>query len=875
MTQDRWQEVERIFHDALQYSGVDRIQFVESACGPDHNLRGQVRELLDAHERPGTFEGDEAAVLASELLHEEEPGRLAGRSLSHYRLHRLLGSGGMGEVYLAVDLALERAVALKVLPSALAGDADFLSRFEIEARAASALNHPNIATIHELDRNGDTQFIVMEYVEGETLEARILRGAIEPETIRELALQIASALEEAHGKGVLHRDLKPSNLMITPKGHVKLIDFGLARLSRQDAASAVPRLTVADTVMGTHGYLSPEQLTGSEVDARSDIFSFGAVLFEMATGRSPFRATNVPRTIANVLQAEPDGISACQRLGPSWLWSVIGRCLEKDPRNRYQSAGELRLALESRLGGAERRSGSLIGRRWFLAGAVPASVLAGGLLWRFFSGRSGNPSHIRSLAVLPLAHPAGAADQEYFSDGMTEALIGEIGRIENLRVISSTSVMQYKTAPAPLREVVRKLAVEGIVEGSVLRSADRIRISVRLVNAVEDRQLWSQSFEGSFSNVLELQREVAREVAHRISQRLAAEKGVRSSGSSDVPPQAYDSYLRGIYHWNRRTRVDLEKAIAHFEQTIRLAPRYVPAHVGLANSYSLLAPLTGVAPLQSYPKSEAAARTALRIDERSGEAHSALGVVLHEYHWDHAGAEAHFRRAIELSPNYAPGRQWYAELLIRTRRSQEGVELIQQALALDPVSLPVNAVAGWILHHAGRRPESIAQLKKAIALDPKFTLARGYLGRVLIAQNQSSQAIAEFEVALSLSNGAIRYRAELAAALALSGRRRDAEKHLRVLIRQSAGQYVPRFLMATVYMAFGKREQAIVSLQQAAGERGVWSLLANIEPIFEPLHGDPRFQAVLKSLGFSAYLRGRQLSGQNTEDSLSRGSPRQ
>ncbi|MFN0105029.1 MAG: protein kinase domain-containing protein [Bryobacteraceae bacterium] len=853
MTPDRWHEVERIFHDALQYSGGDQTRFVESACGTDYDLRRQVSDLLEAHERPGTFEGDEAAALALELLREEERGRLAGRSLSHYRLDRLLGSGGMGEVYLAVDLALSRPVALKVLPPALSRNADFLRRFEIEARAASALNHPNIATIYELDRADGTQFIVMEYVEGETLEAQIVRGAMEPEAIRDVALQIAAALDEAHGKGVLHRDIKPSNLMITPKGQVKLLDFGLAKLSGHGSISAAPHhtVTLTGTVMGTYGYMSPEQLTGRDVDARADLFSFGAVLFEMATGRPPFRAPTVGQTIANVLQAEPNGISAGERLGPPWVWPIIRRCLEKDREKRYECATELRLDLESRPGKAGRAAGRAISRRWLVAGVVPASVAAGGLSWRLLSGRFGEESGVRSLAVLPLASLAGSPDQDYFSDGMTEALIEELGRIDNLRVSSRTSVMRYKSAQVSLQEVARMLSVDGVVEGAVLRSADRVRISVRLVNAVQDRQLWSQSFEGSIANVLELQREVAREVALRISQRLAVEKGFAGSRASDIPPEAYDSFLRGRYHWNRRTRVDLEKAIGHFEAAIRDAPKYAPAHVGLADCYNLLAPLTGTAPSQSYPKSEAAARTALEIDRHSGEAHAVLGVVLHEYHWDHPTAEHHLRRAIVLSPNYGPGRQKYAEFLIRNRRRREGFELIQQALALDPVSLPVNAVAGWVLQHAGRHREAIAQLKKTIELDPNFILAHGYLGRVLTAGKQWSEAIAQYETAFSLSKGGIRYRAELAAALALSGRRADAEEHLGVLLRQSASEYVPMFLIATVHMALGDVERALEWLQRASGDRSVWSLLANVEPIYEPLRGDPRFQAVLRSLGFS------------------------
>jgi serine/threonine-protein kinase len=852
VTQDRWREVERIFHDALQYRGRERERFVETACGPDHDLRCQVADLLEAHELPGTFEGDEAARVAWELLREKETGRLAGRTLSHYRVERLLGAGGMGEVYLAVDLALDRPVALKVLPMAITGDPDFSSRFETEARAASALNHSNIATIYEFGEDGGTRFIAMEYVEGETLAAHIARGAMAPETVREVALEIAAALEEAHGKGILHRDIKPSNLIITPKGHVKLLDFGLAKWSGSDACSPASPSTVTGTVMGTYGYMSPEQLTGQPVDARADLFSFGAVLFEMRTARSPFSGMTVAETIANVLHREPRGIADDELSGPPWLWPVVRHCLEKDREKRYRSATELRLDLESRSAAVQKRSKPLIGRRWVVAGALPASLLASGVAWRLLSSRFGRHSGIQSLAVLPLGGLAESSGDEYFSDGMTEALIGELGRIENLRVISRTSVMRYKNTRVPLQEVARSLAVEGVVEGAVLRSGDRVRISVRLVNALEDRQLWNHVFEGSISNVLELQREVARDVAQLVSQRLAGNDGSSAARLQTVPPEAYDSYLRGRYHWNRRTRVDLEKAIGHFEQTIRSAPQYASAYVGLADCYNLLAPLTGLAPSEAYPKSEAAARTALELNGHLGEAHAALGVVLHEFHWNHSTAESHFRRAIALSPNYAPGRQWYAEFLIRNRRWQEGAETIQQALDLDPVSLPVNAVAGWVLHHARRRQEAIAQLNQTIALDPNFILAHAYLGRVLMAEKRWPEAIAEYQTAFALSSGGIRYRAELAAALALSGKRTDAEGHLHALILQSDKEYVPKFLIATVHMALGDQEQALDWLQHSTAERGVWSLLANIEPILEPLRGDRRFRSVLRSLGFSA-----------------------
>ncbi|MGH9779106.1 MAG: protein kinase domain-containing protein, partial [Candidatus Acidiferrales bacterium] len=605
---------------------------------------------------------------------------MIGQRLAQYLIVERIGAGGMGEVYRARDERLERDVAIKVLPAGTLADEAARRRFRQEALALARLNHPHIATVHDFNSQDGVDFLVMEHVPGSSLAEKLAAGPLsEKETLR-LGAQVAAALEEAHGQRIVHRDLKPGNIVLTSRGDVKVLDFGLAKLLQPTGGEAVTAESFAETRAGagTLPYMAPEQLRGEPVDARTDIHALGAVLYEMSTGRRPFPETQGPRLIDSILNSVPALPSRHQPRLSAELERIILKCLEKDPERRYQSPRELRVDLE-RLAAPSAVAAPLVQpsgpRRWAIPTAAMIALLLavllgfnlGGLRDRLL-GRVGSPQ-IQSLAVLPLDNLSGNPEQEYFVDGMHEELITRLAKISALKVISRTSVMRYRgERRPPLPEIGRELGVDAVIEGSVRRSGDQVRITVQLVEAATDKHLWAESYQRDLRDVLALQSDVAQAIADEIRITLTAQERASLSGATRVNPQAYEAYLKGRFYWNKRSPAGLLKGMEYFNQAIEHDPQDALAYSGLADSYTQLAYRGQLSSDDAYPRAKAAATKALEINSTLAEAHASLGFIYFNYEWDWPGAEKEFLLAIKLNPNYAESHHWYSHFLMDTGR---------------------------------------------------------------------------------------------------------------------------------------------------------------------------------------------------------------
>ncbi len=785
----------------------------------------------------------------------------ADRRLGRYRLVERIGAGGMGEVWSAIDTELEREVAIKLLPEHLVDDPERLARFEREAKTVAALDHPNIVTIHSVETHGRQRFFTMELVRGAPLSAVIPGRGMTLERFLDVAIPLADALSAAHEQGVVHRDLKPGNIMVTKDGRVKILDFGVAKLARStaegptcDSPTETMTLTGTGLVLGTVPYMSPEQVEGKLLDHRSDLFSLGVVLYRMATGRPPFRGDSNPALMSAILRDQPPSVLEARPDLPGELGRIIGHCLRKDPERRYQTAKGLRNELEElRLGATvERKRGA---RR--LRAALGATLVlllgiaaANRNVLREWIGGSGTSPRIESLAILPLSNLSGDPDQEYFADGMTEALITELAQVGELKVISRTSAMQFKGAALPLTEIGRALGVDAVVEGSVLREGDRVRITAQLIDAGSDEHLWADSYQRDLRDVLELQREVARSIAERIHLRLTPEGRARLDRTDTIAPDAYEAYLRGRYFSARMDADAFRTALSHFGRAIERAPHHAAAHAGAATCYHLLAGYSALPPAQGYERARSLAARALELDDRNAEAHKVLAVVAFEYDWDWQTAERYFRRALELNPNYAIARADYAWSLSYLGRHRAAVDQAQRAADLDPLSLAIGVVVGEALLGAGRVDEAIGKLRGVLEMDPHFVRAHSVLAVAYEKKGMLDEAIAANEKAVELSGGFLNYRARLSRVRALAGEQSEALRLLDELTDRAGREYVSPINFALACIGLGRHDRAIDWLEKAYDERSVYLIVADTSPLFDPLRSEPRFQAILRRMNF-------------------------
>ncbi len=809
---------------------------------------------------------------------------MIGRSLGHYRITAAIGAGGMGEVYRATDTKLGREVAIKMLPAAVAQDAERLARFEREARSLATLNHPNIVTIYSVEEAGDSRFLVMELVEGQGLDALIAAGGLPLPQFFEIGVPLADALSAAHGRGIVHRDLKPGNVMVTPEGRVKVLDFGLAKLEAADSDSDLTstptesraNLTSEGQVFGTVAYMSPEQTRGGKVDARSDVFSLGVVLYQMVTGERPFQGASAVDMISSILRDTPPSVTDRRGDLPPHLARILRRCLEKDPRDRYQTSrdvyNELR-DLRNEISSpppltSSRAEGTVApaaasrapaARKWLVPAAI-ATVALGIALYA--ARRSGllrpapaapaEPHAIQSIAVLPLDNYSGDAGQDYFAEGMTDELTSALANISQLRVISRGSAMQFKGANRPpTPEIARVLNVDAIVEGSVLRAGDRVRITAQLIDARADRHLWSRSFERSSKDVLALQDELASAIAGEIHVRLTPAEQSRLKRAASVNPEAYDAYLKGRYFFNRPNDENLSRAIAQFEEAIRLDPSFAPAFSGLSDAYLWAGYNEGViANAEAGPKARAAAEEAIRLDDTSAEAHASLGTYRGWYAHDWSGSETEYRRAFALNPNYSYAHDQFGILLALQGRLDEAVAEGKRAAELDPLSpqIPVDALIAFVWQ--GKYAEARDLARRAASLDPTYFFPAFMEGWMEIQAGKVNDAIPLFQKARALGSPPF-VAAWLGYAYGVTGDRARAMAAIDELKAASLKGYVPPFNLAIVHLGLGDHARALEYLERAYDTNSQWMIYLRGDRIFDPLRSEPRFQALMRKCGFA------------------------
>jgi eukaryotic-like serine/threonine-protein kinase len=790
---------------------------------------------------------------------------MIGQTLGHYRILEKVAAGGMGVVYRAHDEQLERDVALKVLPSGTLSDNTSRRLFRKEALALAKLSHPNIETIYEFDTQDGIDFLVMEYVPGNTLAERLGSGALPEKEVIALGMQIVAALEQAHERGIVHRDLKPRNIAITERGQAKVLDFGLAKLlPKINELTASDTLTDTQAGAGTLPYMPPEQLQGESVDARADIYTIGAVLYEMATDRRAFPEALPSRVINAILHHPPVPPRALNsRISPE-LERIILKCLDKDPARRFQSAKELLIDL-SRLDGAEskrlalqpppfqpNRTRRLVAYSLTVLLAIPAALIALNLHgWRDNLMGRPRPAQIRSLAVLPFENLSGDPEQDYFADGMTDALINDLGQIRALRVISRTSVMSYKGAKRSLPDIAHQLHVEAVVEGSVRRNENKVQINVQLVQASSDVQLWGRSYEQDLRDILTLQNAAARAIADEIQIKLTPQEEAQLSRNDQVDPIAHEAYLTGRFYWNKRTPQGLEKSIDYFEQAVARDPRYAIAYAALADSYRLLPELTAVPANEAFPRARTAALKALALDNSLAEAHSALANVKEDFDWDWKGAEEEYRRAIEINPGYANAHAWYSNLLLELGRLPEAIVEAKLAQQLDPLSAFANDNLAAILYYAGEYDQSIEQCMRTLELDPASHRAHRHLGQIYIQKRMYEDAVSELRKAIELSPGSGEALADLGYAFGAWGKTDEAKKILLELQDSSQRGHVSPYHLAIVYIGLGEKEFALQSLRKAVDDRSQGVVHLKVSPFFQELQSDPRFQDLLSYTGLS------------------------
>jgi len=786
---------------------------------------------------------------------------MIGKTLSHYKILEQIGAGGMGVVYRAHDERLGRDVALKLLPAETLGSESARRALENEARTASALNHPNICTIHDVGEAEGQFFVAMEYVEGKPLAQLIPVGGLPEEQVMRYGMQIADALAHAEQRGIVHRDLKSANVVVTPEGRAKVLDFGLAQRARKEELEVVTRSKVSIEasrgIAGTLTYMAPEALRGEAADARSDIWALGVVLHEMAAGELPFQGATGFELSAAILRESPRTLPP--RVAAA-LRAVIQRCLAKDPAQRYQRAGEVRAALEATSTGlvavpapephATFWRNAIFGSAGVLAlAALLLALNVGGARVRLL-GRAGPPK-IESIAVLPLANMSGDPAQEYFADGMTEALITELAQLSGLKKVTSrTSVMLYKAKPKPMPEIAKELGVDAVIEGSVQRAGDKVSITVQLIDPAADRHLWTKAYERDMRDIIALQREVARSIADEIKIKLTSQEQSHLAAARPVNPASHDAYLLGRYHANFLSMESFTKSLQYYQESLRIDPNNALAYSGIAE-WNTNMTFFGVSPPGPLlQKAQEAAGKALDLDPQIAEAHLSMAYVLMVSRWDWPGAERELIRALELNPGSSLVHYHRSVFLSAVGRHDEAIAEAQMAIKLDPLSPQMAINLGWRYQGARKFAEAEQQYRKTLDLAPEYGPVRENLAQIYIATGRYAEALAEIQKTPSGPGLDVIKLSDQAAAYAASGQKAEALKILEKLNRLARESYVSPHRIAGIYAALGDRDHAFQWLEKAFEEHNTWMIFINENVLFEPLHDDPRFQALLRRMNF-------------------------
>jgi serine/threonine protein kinase/Tfp pilus assembly protein PilF len=900
MESENWQKVKAIFDSVIEIAPKERSSFLDAACAGDAELRREVEALLVASESAGSFmetpfAGEIASSLADGGPNALEPGQVFGR----YKIIDKIGGGGMGQVFLAEDLELDRPVAIKILHTEAAADKDRVRRFVQEAKSASALNHPNILTVHEIGTFEESHYIATELIKGETLRDRLNRAPLTLREILDVTMQVAAALQAAHDEGIVHRDIKPENIMLREDGLAKVLDFGLAKLTEpppaendcDESEEATHFNTSPGMIMGTVNYMSPEQARGQANDARTDIWSLAVVLYEMLTLCKPFAGGTPNDTIASILTREPAPLGEGV---PLELQRIVTKSLQKKSCERYQSVKdllldvknlkralefseelerfhisafpvstgvgvtqpgksltEMRAAVISTQNSLERRTPnaephvSKVTKRKFVSvlGILVAALVGVG----FFYGYSANdPASIDSVAVLPFVNVGGDSEREYLSDGISEALINNLSRLPQLKVIARGSSFQYKGKDVDPREVANALGVEAIIMGRLTQHGDDLNISVEMINAADKTRIWGEIYSRKAADAQNIQEEIARTVSENLRLRLTGGQQQHIAKNETTSPQAYDLRLRGAFLMRRGGLANLNQAAELFEQAIAIDPNYAGAYARLSIVFSNIQGLGFGDPKEFRLKQEAAVRKAIELDPNLEDAHNALGVYLtHTFQW--AEAEREYKRSIEINQNFAGAHANYARILSITNRHDQAVAETRRAIEIDPLRAEVYTVLPEVLIYARRYDEAIDTAKRAIEMNPKELSGYLKLAEAYGHKKMYPEAIAAGMRALELDDNSLATQVVLGTAFAQGGERGKAEKMLKKTL--GSKEYVSKVELARFHIALGELEKAVASLEKAYSERDAGLGFLATDPALDPIRNDPRVVEVLRRIG--------------------------
>ena len=785
----------------------------------------------------------------------------AGSTLGQYKIVAPLGAGGMGVVWLAEDARLGRKLALKVLPPEYTTDHDRITRFEQEARAASALNHPNIITIYEIGESDGIHFIATEFIDGRTVRHCLSLGPMQVQEALEITLQIAAALQAAHESGITHRDIKPENVMLRPDGYVKVLDFGLAKLTENpseivdtEAATRIKASTDPGTVMGTANYMSPEQARGLRVDARSDIFSLGVLLYEMLTGRAPFDGPTTSDVLVAILTLNPAPLSQFILSPPVELERCLRKALHKDREQRYQTVKSFvhdLKRLKNQLDFAVHYA--IISDPQFpvpttaeMGEALTTELSAGEI--RAIPQRSSGRA-IDSLAILPLINASNDSGMEYLSDGITESIINTLSQLPQLRVVPRSTVFRYKGSEVDPQQAGRELNVRAVLSGRVLHVGDSLIVKTELVDVARASQLWGEQYRRRLTDIFELQDEISKEISSKLRLKLSGEEKQKLVKRYTDDIEAYHLYLKGRYYNNKRTPDWIRKGIEHFQQAIDLDPNYALAYAGLADSYAFLASSTGgQPPRETYPLAKAAASKALELDETLGEAHCSLGFFRLLYDWDYEGAEREYKRAMELSPHYANAYDGYGFYLKATGQHEAAILSCRRALELDPLSLFVHLSLGWAYYFARQYDDALVQTRKVMEMDPNFGFAHWHSGMNYTQKGAFDEAINSYRKAINLTGAIPTFISYLGHAYARSGKQREARQMLAQLESIAKRQYLPAYFIALIHLGLGDLARTLEWLEKAFQERSGFLAFIRVEPVLDPLREYPGFEKLVEKM---------------------------
>lgn len=881
MVDERWQRVRKVFDAALQQAPEARRDYVREACGEDKDLLTEVESLLSSLEGSADFLERPAVAHIASVIESETRMLAEGTRFGHYEIVRRIGSGGMGDVYLAKDQKLDRRVAIKILNRRVSKDNSNLKRFVREAKAASALNHPNILVIHEIGESEGGHFIVSEFIEGKTLREVLKEGTLKVSEVLDISIQIASALTAAQEAHLIHRDVKPENIMVRPDGYVKVLDFGLAKLIEQESTpftgleetTAQHNPTTKGMILGTVNYMSPEQAKGANVDGRSDIFSLGVVTYEMISGRTPFAGDSIPETFANLINAEPPLLSRFAVNVPDELQGIVSKTLRKNRAERYQLMSDLlvdlkdlkeRLTLQqwaesshppastnatlsspATVGSLQQPADTQNGilerifhHKWpaILALIMLAAIGLG--TWRFTN--SAEATQIESIAVMPFVNESGNADIEYLTDGMTETLISSLSQLPNLDVKARSTVFRYKGKETNANAVAGELNVQAVLNGKVRQRTNELTLFVELVEASTEKVLWSQTYSRSIMNVSSLEGELARDVSNKLRMKLSSAEQQKLTKTYAAHPEAHQLYLKGLFHLNKRTKPDVQKALEHFQRSVAVDPNYALGYAGLADMYLVQLSEYRIAPAsETVPKAKDAVLKALSLDNNLAEAHTAHGLVMLRDE-DFEGAEREFQRAIDLNPNYAMTYHYYSNFFRFQNKLEEALVMQLRALEIEPFSLIINREYGSKLFFARRYDEAIAQFKKTVELDAGFPSVHYSLALAYQMKGNYAEAVEEHAKYQELIN-----EPNKAALIRESFAKGGWQGFLRTIIDESLRIDLSWDGLAMYYAALGEKDKAFELLNQRFENRKIrpGSL---IDPRFDPLRDDPRFTELEK-----------------------------